>query len=99
GIFGSHAELDGDRALVTASPYDDEGSGSVYVFDRDSTGTWHETARIGGVESFAVHADLDGDRLLVGHPRGGPNRSGEAVFYHRAGDGAWRRIATLVPSV
>lgn len=99
GIFGIHAELDGDRALVTASPYDDEGTGSVYVFERDTAGTWRETARIGGVESFAVHADLDGDRLLVGHPRAGPNRSGEAVFYHRTNAGDWRRIATLVPSV
>ena len=99
GIFGSHVALDGDRALVTASPYDDEGMGSVYLFERDTADTWRETERIGGVKSFVVHADLDGDRLLVGHPRGGPNRSGEALFYHRAGDGTWRRIATLVPSV
>lgn len=99
GIFGSHAALDGDRALVTASPYNDDGTGSVYVFERDDTGDWNETARIGGVESFRVHAALDGDRLLIGHGRGGPNRSGEAVFYHRSQSGDWRRIATLVPSV
>jgi hypothetical protein len=99
GIFGSHAVLDGDRALVTASPYDDEGRGSVYIFERGDAGDWRETARIGGVNSFRVHAALDGDRLLVGHARGGPNRSGEAVFYHRAPSGEWRRIATLVPSV
>jgi hypothetical protein len=99
GIFGSHAALDGDRALVTASPYDDAGTGSVYVFERDDAGDWDETARIGNVESFRVHAALDGDRLLVGHGRGGPNRSGEAVFYHRSQSGDWRRIATLVPSV
>jgi hypothetical protein len=99
GIFGSHAALDGDRALITASPYDDRGTGSVYLFERDSAGAWHEADRIGGIESFAVRADLDGDRLLVGHSRGGPNRSGEAVFYHRTNGGDWRRIATLVPSV
>jgi hypothetical protein len=99
GIFGSHAALDVDRALVTASPYNDEGKGSVYIFERDSTNAWRETARIGGVNSFRVHAALDGDRLLVGHPRSGPNRSGEAVFYHRSQSGDWRRIATLVPSV
>ena len=99
GIFGSAADLDGDRALVTASPYDPKGTGTVYVFERDSAGTWNEAAQIGGVESFEVHADLDGDRLLVGHSRSGPNRSGTAVFYHRTGAGKWRRIATLLPSV
>lgn len=99
GIFGSHAALDGDRALVTASPYDDEGRGSVYIFERDDAGAWHETTRLGGVNSFRVHAALDGDRLLIGNARSGPNRSGEAVFYHRTRSGEWRRIATLVPSV
>ncbi len=99
GIFGSTAALDGDRALVTASPYDPKGTGTVYIFERDSAGVWNETGQIGGIESFVVHADLDGDRLLVGHSRAGPNRSGIAVFYHRNGGGAWRRIATLVPSV
>ncbi len=99
GIFGSAGDLDGDRALVTASPYDNRGTGTVYIFGRDPTGAWHETAQISGIESFKVHADLDGDRLLIGHSRAGPNRSGTAVFYHRNGSGAWRRIATLVPSV
>ncbi len=98
GIFGSHARLDGDRALVTASPYDRTGTGSVYVFERGARG-WRETAHLGGVESFVVRADLDGDRLLVGHSRGGPNRSGLAVFYHHTDEGQWRRVATLVSSV
>lgn len=99
GIFGSASDLNGDRALVTASPYDNKGTGTVYIFERDPTGAWHETAQISGIESFKVHADLDGDRLLIGHSRAGPNRSGTAIFYHRNGSGAWRRIATLVPSV
>ncbi len=99
GIFGSHARLDGDRALVTASPYENDGTGSVYVFERDPLGDWRETARIGSVRSFTVRADLDGDRLLVGHSGAGPNRSGGAVFYHRSDTGTWRRVATLVPSV
>ena len=99
GIFGSAGDLDGDRALVTASPYAPDGTGTIYLFERDGAGVWAEAGRIGGVESFEVHADLDGDRLLVGHSRSGPNRSGTAVFYHRNGDGRWRRIATLLPSV
>lgn len=99
GIFGSHARLDGDRAIITASPYDNEGTGSVYIFERDPSGDWQETARLGGIKSFTVRADLDGDRLLVGHSRAGPNRSGLAVFYHRTDAGQWRRVATLVPSV
>ncbi|MEM1042984.1 MAG: hypothetical protein AAGI91_10180 [Bacteroidota bacterium] len=102
GIFGSHARLDGDRALVTASPYDNEGTGSVYIFERDGTasgrGAWRETARIGSVRGFTVRADLDGDRLLVGHSAAGPDRSGRTLFYHRTNDGAWRRVSTLVPS-
>ncbi len=69
------------------------------MVERDDEGGWHETARLGGVESFRVHADLDGDRLLVGHSRSGPQASGEALFYHRTNEGKWRRVATLVPSV
>ena len=99
GIFGTHSALSGGRALVTASPYDDRGTGTVYVFDRTPDGVWTETARLGGIESPRVYADLDGDRLLVGTPRAGPQASGEARFYHRKNDGTWRRIATLVPSV
>ncbi len=99
GVFGSHARLDGVRALVTASPYDHEGTGSVYVFEREPSGRWRETAHLGGIKSFTVCADLDGDRLLVGHARAGPNRSGLAALYHRTDAGHWQRTATLVPGV
>ena len=99
GIFGTHGALDGERALVTASPYDERGTGTVYIFEREEGGSWHETARIGDVEGFRVRADLDGDRLLIGHSRAGPQRSGVGVFYHRTSAGKWRRGATLVPSV
>lgn len=99
GLFGSHGSLDGDRAAVTASPYGARGTGTVYVFEQDDAGRWHEAARIGGAEGYLIRADLDGDRLLVGHPRAGPGRAGAAVLYGRTSEGRWRPLATLRPSV
>jgi hypothetical protein len=99
GIFGTMGVLDGDRLVVTASPYDTRGSGTVYVFGRGADGLWRETAHIGDIAAPTVHAALDGPLLLVGHTRGGPDRSGEAVLYVRSQSGHWRRQSTLVADV
>jgi hypothetical protein len=95
GAFGTMGSLSGDRLAVTASPYDDRGTGSVLVYDRQPDGTWAQTGRIDRVEAHTVRASLAGSLLLVGHPRAGPNRSGEAVLYGRTDAGRWVRVATL----
>lgn len=71
--FGSAVSLDGDR-LAIGAPADDEGIGSVFVFERDANG-WSQVAELSegapapGVEmEFGTSLDLFDGRLLVGAP-------------------------------
>jgi hypothetical protein len=98
GIFGTSGDLDGDRAVVSASTYFAEQPGSVYVFEREG-GTWKEKAHIRGVDDFFISVALDGDRVLVGESKGGRNASGLATLYERDADGRWAEAAALYPRV
>ncbi|MCH7975859.1 MAG: T9SS type A sorting domain-containing protein, partial [Bacteroidetes bacterium] len=68
--FGISVSLSGDRALVGASG-DDTNSGSAYVYERQSDGSWLEidklTASDGAAgDLFGRSVSLSGDRALVG---------------------------------
>lgn len=97
--FGLTGTLSGDRAVVSAAPRDEAGTGSLFVFERDEAGSWRETARLTGIASDRMAIALEGSMLLVGHERGGPNRVGKAVLYGHRPDGAWQRLATLAADV
>ncbi len=99
GIFGGSAALDGDRAVVSASTYFQKRPGSLYVFDYDpASGTWHESARLTGIDDFFISVDLDGDRILVGESKGGREASGLATLFERDSTGTWQARATLHPA-
>lgn len=98
GVLGGACALDGDRFVVAASTYFAKEPGSAYIFERDSTGTWHEAARIGSINDFFISVTLDGDRALIGEARAGDDESGEATIYRREDSGRWIREATLHPS-
>jgi hypothetical protein len=98
GVMGGTVALDGDRLAVAASTYLQREPGSVYLFERDTTGTWVETDRLGGVDDFFISLSLSGPRLLVGESRAGGDESGAAVLYRRTPDGTWEGEATLRPS-
>ncbi len=97
--FGTEGTLDGDRAVVTASPLGEGAAGAAYVFEREADGTWRPAGGVAPIAARTVHAALDGDLLLVGHGHGGADRTGSAVLYAPGGDGDWRRLATLRPDV
>jgi hypothetical protein len=79
--------VDGDR-IVVGAPFDLDGRGSVYVFDRSSDGTWAVTKLTasdgsGGDsetagDSFGSSVAVDGDRVVVG--AGGHNDDTGAVY-------------------
>lgn len=98
GIFGGSAALGGDRAVVSASTYFAYRPGSVYVFERNASGTWHEAARFGDVDDFFISVDVDGDHVLVGESKAGSSKSGEATLYTRDASGTWRLAETLRPA-
>lgn len=99
--FGGAGALDGDRAVVTASPYAAEHAGAVYVFERRAgeggNGRWMQVARLEGIDDFSIPVALDGDRLLVGESRAGDDHQGAATFFERRPGGGWARTATLHP--
>ncbi len=79
-FFGERISLSGSRLLVGASSehFADESSNAAYVFDRDTTGVWHQSARFTGMPTrqeglFAADIALDGSRAVVstsGNPDG-----------------------------
>lgn len=99
GVFGGYGQLDGDRAVVTASTYYRYKPGSIYLFERNTaTGAWEEVQRIAGVNDFFISVDLDGDRLIVGESRGGSRGSGAVTLYGRSASGKWVLAQTIEPS-
>lgn len=103
--FGREVRLAGDRAFVGAPDEDQFGvnAGAVYVFERQSSGAWIETAKLtpapgGPSRHFGVALDTDGDRLLVcasGDETPGFMRG--AVFVHeRQPNGTWNAVDKLL---
>ena len=72
--FGQSVSLDGDRVVVGAlleDPGDVQSAGSVYVFERQTDGSWPEVAKLvasDGVDfdQFGFSVAASGDRILVG---------------------------------
>lgn len=108
--FGRRFEL-GDDRIAVAAPEEyvelDRG-GVVYVFDRQTDGTWLGTARLdptaapGDGDRFARSVALDGDRIAVGSfraaPLGSPDPIGRALVFELV-EGVWEVEALVEPSV
>jgi len=101
-FFGERISLSGSRLLVGASSehFADESSNAAYVFDRDTTGAWHQSARFTGMPTrqeglFATDIALDGNRAVVstsGNPEG--NYGGAVYVYdYNPATGEWTRSA------
>ena len=98
--FGGACALDGDRLVVTASPYFADVPGAVYLFKKEpgSDGRgWEQAARLEGFDDFSISVALEGERLLVGEGRAGDEREGAAVLFERTAAGGWAKRAHLRP--
>lgn len=101
-FFGRSVALEEGTAVVAASHefFSEETPNAVYVFEPDSTGSWHETAKLTGGRpstegAFGTSVSIDGDRILVttsGDPAGA-RVNGTAHVFERGDEGQWRHAA------
>ena len=103
--FGLSLFISGDRMVVGANGDDDKGSssGSAYVFERQSNGTWTQAAKLVAKDGaandyFGWSVAVSGDHVVVGaltDDDNGPS-SGSAYVYERQVNGTWTQAAKLV---
>jgi uncharacterized repeat protein (TIGR01451 family) len=102
--FGAAVALSGDTAIVGAPSNDASGTdaGAAYVFKRDGSGVWTQTAKLVG--SDTVSGDnlgsavaLSGTTAIIGAPgKDGPGTdAGAAYVFTRDGSGVWTQTGKL----
>lgn len=105
--FGAAVAISGDTAIVGAVFDDDlgEDSGSAYIFERASDGTWSQQAKLLAPEGqagdwFGSAVAISNDTAIVGVPNAIENgvASGSVHVFIRSG-AEWIHQAKLVPSV
>ncbi len=92
--FGYSADLEADRIIIGAPGDSDYGSrsGAVYVYERNASGVWRETAKITASDAapgatFGLAVALRGDTMLIS--------GGGAAYLFRNDGGAWVEMTTL----
>lgn len=104
-FFGRQVALSGDRVLIAANAefFAAERTNAAYVFDRDSTGSWRETARL-TVDApteegpLGASVSLEGNRALVttwGDVANGRYGGAAYVFDYDPASGRWTQAARL----
>lgn len=116
--FGMTVSISGTHAIVGV-PYDDKDAmggnpifraGSAYVFEQDSTGTWHQVSKIDAgtdrdaYDEFGMSVSISGDYAIVGtkeeelDPSGSNpiTLAGAAYIYERNSSGTWTFAQKIV---
>ncbi|MCP3916406.1 MAG: hypothetical protein GY711_12685 [bacterium] len=98
--FGSEVRIAGERAFIGAVNH--PGGAKIYVFERDPSGAWLETAQLIGSASapedrFGHDIATDGDRVLIGAPGSGASGAGAAYIFELQGT-VWIETALLTAS-
>lgn len=99
--FGSALAIEGNVLLVGA-PQKDEGTGAVYIFRQDASGTWTEEGKL---ETFGLSKGIFyGSTLamqdgvaLVGAPRFNQREGAVYVFQYDTENEAWMSQTRLAP--
>ena len=102
--YGRSVDVYGDTMVVGSYQDDDQGrnSGSVYVYKRQSDGSWLEVAKLtaadgGKNDEFGYDVSIHGDTLIVGAQNDDDNgsNSGAAYIFKEQPDGSWSQVAKL----
>ena len=99
GRFGASASIDGDTAIVGASPFNPPPGTepAAYIFVRSGVGFWSEQAKLtpsGGTPGgFGHSVAIHGDTAIVG----APGTSGAAYVFVRSGN-VWIEQTKLTPT-
>jgi hypothetical protein len=105
--FGAAVALSGDTALIGAYGDGDNGanSGSAYVFQRGTDGTWTQSAKLipddgDSGDWFGYAVALEGNTALIGAflDSNGGTYLGSAYIFQRQSDGRWIEMAKVVAS-
>ncbi|MEM7307274.1 MAG: hypothetical protein AAF682_11420 [Planctomycetota bacterium] len=104
--LGTSVSIDGDFAIL-GSPDGMTGlssSGTAYVFERQTDGTWSEVTKLEPLDpstndDFGWSVSLSGTRAVAGAPLDDPMgpSSGSAYVFERQADGTWPQVDKLVP--
>jgi hypothetical protein len=98
--FGGSLALSGRTILAGAFLDDDLGSdsGSVYVFNGDPAGEWHQSGKLTASDGsagdhFGLFMDASDTTAVIGAPNAGGR--GAAYVFERFPDGSWLETARL----
>ena len=94
--FGYSVAVVGDIAVVGA-PGDDENSGAVLVFTRDSSGDWSQAAKLKASDAaaddeFGSSVAFDGDTIVLGAPFDDDDDNGDnsgSAYVFTKSSGVW----------
>ena len=103
--FGNSISISSDYAVVGAfeeNTDDENGSGSVYVFERDGT-NWTEQVKLTALDSeswahFGSAVSISGDSIIVGVPNDDDHYMGRdsgSAYMFELKDGEWTQRAKL----
>ena len=97
--FGWSVSLSGDFAVI-GSVYDDERTGSAYVFTRTDT-TWTQQAKLSASDAaledaFGVSVGIDGDTIVVG--AGWKDTFTGAAYIYTRTETTWTQEAKITAS-
>jgi Calx-beta domain-containing protein/FG-GAP repeat protein/thrombospondin type 3 repeat protein len=102
--FGNNVALSGDTLVVSrrAALYSSHHHGRVYIFERQTDGSWLQTQRIDSdayATQFGTALSLDEGRLFIGQPADSSQvpDGGSVVVYEQDDDGIWQFTQTIVP--
>ncbi len=109
--FGQSALAVNGNYIAVGAYADDEdengantipSTGSAYIFERDSNGTWNEVQKIVASDRaqgdfFGWSISLDGNHLLVGSNQDN-NFTGAAYVFEKDGNAIWNEIQKLTAS-
>ena len=105
--FGTAVAFSGDTILIGASLRDEvaNASGAAYIFERQSNGSWLQTAKLFATDGqehdiFGHSVALSGDTALIGQPDDEETRPGWVYVFERQSDGVtWSRMTRFRPDV
>ena len=98
--FGTAVAV-GENEILVAEPQFSDKPGTVYLYRRDESGTWHEVGRIMASDGttdnrFGRAMALQGSRLLLGGTKQDDDL-GAAWVFERDDSGTWTQVALLRP--
>jgi hypothetical protein len=100
--FGSSISIHGNTALISAY-WRNHSQGAVYVYEKDSAGTWHEVQNfsVSGSTFVGEKVSLFDDFAVVSASKpfisSEPDLRGEAFLFHRDTAGVWSQVTQLQP--